>query len=233
MPYTSSTLTEEQIKAEQASFIRKVYAWMAGALAVTALTAMLVAATPSLYMVILGNKIVFYGLLIGELLMVGALAGMINKMSAMTAAIVFTLYSVLNGLTFSVIFLVFTMGSIASTFFITAGTFALMSIYGYFTKQDLTRIGNIALMALFGIIIASIANWFMKSETLYWIITYAGVFIFVTLVAYDTQKIKQMNVIGNEGTDEDRKEAIMGALMLYLDFINLFLFLLRIFGNRK
>lgn len=233
MPYTSSTLTEEQVKAEQASFIRKVYAWMAGGLATTGLIALFIASSPAALNMIYGNFPVFIGLVIFELILVGVLAGMVRRMSALTASLVFLFYSALNGVTLAWIFLVYTSGSIATTFFITAGTFAGMSIYGYFTKQDLTRIGNIALMALFGIIIASIANWFMKSETLYWIITYAGVFIFVTLVAYDTQKIKQMNVIGNEGTDEDRKEAIMGALMLYLDFINLFLFLLRIFGNRK
>jgi hypothetical protein len=133
----------------------------------------------------------------------------------------------------SSIFLRFTEGSIASTFFITAGTFAFMSILGYFTKTDLTRFGNIMMMALVGLIIASLVNIFWQNSTLYWITSSLGVLIFTGLIAYDTQKIKEMNIIGNEGTDADKKEAIMGALTLYLDFINLFLFLLRMFGDRK
>jgi hypothetical protein len=133
----------------------------------------------------------------------------------------------------SCIFIVYTASSIASTFFVTAGTFAVMSIYGYTTKTDLSKWGNILFMGLIGLIISSIANYFMQSETLYWITSYAGVLIFVGLTAYDTQKIKNMNIIGNEGSDDDHKEAIMGALTLYLDFINLFLYLLRIFGRRR
>jgi hypothetical protein len=154
-------------------------------------------------------------------------------MSATTAVAAFILYSVITGFVLSMIFLVFTAASIASTFFVTAGTFAFMSILGYYTKTDLTSVGRILMMALVGLILASIVNFFMESSTLYWITTYAGVLIFTGLIAYDTQKIKNMNIIGNEGTDEDKKEAILGALTLYLDFINLFLFLLRILGNRK
>ena len=149
------------------------------------------------------------------------------------AALVFILYSMINGFTLSVIFLIYTADSIASTFFITAGTFAVMSIYGYFTKSDLSRLGNILLMGLMGLVIASVVNVFFQDETLYWITTYAGVLIFTGLIAYDTQKIKNLNIMGNEGTDEDKKEAIIGALTLYLDFINLFLKLLRIFGRKK
>jgi FtsH-binding integral membrane protein len=154
-------------------------------------------------------------------------------MSAAMGTVIFIAYSMLNGLTLSCIFVVYTEESIASTFFVTAGTFAVMSIYGYTTKTDLTKWGNLLFMGLVGLIIASLANMFMKSEMLYWITTYVGVFIFVGLTAYDTQKIKNMNIIGNEGTDDDKKEAIMGALTLYLDFINLFLYLLRIFGRKK
>ena len=172
-------------------------------------------------------------MIIGELLLVGALSKMVNRVSATTAMAMFIGYSVMNGVTISFIFFVYTMGSIASTFFITAATFAAMSAIGYFTKKDLTSLGNILTMALIGLIIASIVNIFLKSDMLYWIATYAGVLIFTGLTAYDTQKIKEMNIIGNAGTDEDKKEAIMGALTLYLDFINLFLFLLRIFGGRK
>jgi FtsH-binding integral membrane protein len=154
-------------------------------------------------------------------------------MSVNTAMLIFFLYAALNGLTFSLIFLIYTAESIASTFFVTAGTFAVMSIYGYTTKSDLSRWGNLLFMGLIGLLIASVANWFLESTTLYWITTYIGVILFVALTAYDTQKIKATNIIGNEGSDEDSKEAIMGALTLYLDFINLFLFLLRIFGRKK
>ncbi|MFA6581475.1 MAG: Bax inhibitor-1/YccA family protein, partial [Paludibacter sp.] len=182
---------------------------------------------------IFGQQYVFMGLLISELVLVGILVGVIKKMSAMTATIIFVLYSILNGLTMSCIFFAFTTESIASVFFISAGTFAAMSAYGFFTKKDLTEMGNILIMALFGLIIASVVNMFLKSEMLYWISSYAGVLIFVGLIAYDTQKLKKLNIIGNEGSEEDKKEAIIGALTLYLDFINLFLFLLRIFGRRR
>jgi uncharacterized protein len=225
-------MTPEQVRIEQASFISKVYGWMSFALALTGLTAVFVAMTPALTHLIFGNKLVFYGLIIGELALVAWLSLAIQKMSATMATSVFLGYSVLNGVTMASIFLIYTTSSIASTFFITAGTFAAMSVYGYTTKRDLTSMGNLLMMALMGLIIASIVNIFMKSPMLYWITTYAGVLIFVGLIAYDTQKIKDMNIIGNEGTDEDRKEAIMGALSLYLDFINLFLYLLRIFGRR-
>jgi len=139
----------------------------------------------------------------------------------------------LNGVTLSAIFIVFTEESLASTFYVTTGTFGVMSIYGYSTKSDLTRLGNLLFMGLIGLIISSVVNLFFHNELLYWITTYVGVLLFVGLTAYDTQKIKKMNIIGNEGTEEDKKEAIMGALTLYLDFINLFLYLLRIFGKKK
>jgi uncharacterized protein len=222
-----------QAEAETQRFMVKVYGWMSLALAATGLTAIYVASTPSLVEVIFGNRILFWGLIIGEIAMVGALVGWVSKMSATTATLVFFLYSIVNGLTLSSIFLIYTAGSIASTFFITAGTFGAMSFYGYTTKSDLTKWKNILFMGVIGLVIASIVNIFMKSTMLYWITTYAGVLIFVGLTAYDTQKIKNMNIIGNEGSDEDHKEAIMGALSLYLDFINLFLYLLRIFGKRK
>jgi hypothetical protein len=146
---------------------------------------------------------------------------------------VFVLYATLTGITFSAIFLMYTESSIASTFLVTAGTFAAMSFYGYTTKKDLTSWGSFLFMGLMGIIIASVVNMFLQSSAMYWVITYAGVLIFVGLTAYDTQKIKEMNILGNEGTEEDTKEAIRGALSLYLDFINLFLMLLRIMGTRR
>jgi FtsH-binding integral membrane protein len=226
-------LTLDQIQAETQRFMVKVYGWMCLALFITGLMAMYTASSEAMLGIILGNRFVFFGLLIVEVIAVGSLAAMVHRMSASTATLLFVGYSLLNGLTLSVIFLVFTAESIASTFFITGGTFGVMSLYGYTTKSDLSRWGNLLFMGLMGIIIASIANFFMKSEMLYWITTYIGVIIFVGLTAYDTQKIKNTNIIGNEGTEEDSKEAIMGALTLYLDFINLFLFLLRIFGRRK
>lgn len=226
-------LTLEQIHAESQRYMVKVYGWMCLALFITGLMAMYTASSEVLVSIIFQNRIVFFGLIIVELVAVGTLAGLVDKMSASTATLIFVGYSLLNGLTLSVIFFVYTTESIASTFFITAGTFGVMSFYGYTTKSDLSKWGSLLFMGLMGLIIASIANFFMKSAMLYWITTYIGVIIFVGLTAYDTQKIKSANIIGNEGTEEDSKEAIMGALTLYLDFINLFLFLLRIFGRRK
>ncbi|MFD1096000.1 Bax inhibitor-1/YccA family protein [Salegentibacter chungangensis] len=229
----SKPLISESIKADVAGFINKVYNWMALALLITGLVAWTVASTPEMAYAIVSNQILFFGLLIAEVLLVGYISGAINKLSSQTAILLFLLYSALNGLTLSVIFLAYTAGSIATTFFICAGTFTIMSIYGYTTKTDLTRLGNLAFMALIGLIIASIVNFFLKSEMLYWIVTYVGVLIFVGLVAYDTQKIKRIGEAGFEAEEQEQKSAVLGALSLYLDFINLFLFLLRIFGRRK
>jgi len=226
-------LSLPRVELEQRTFITKVYGWMSLALIVTAFTSLVVVSNPQLLTAIVGNKLIFFGLIIGELALVGSLAGWVTRMSASTATAVFLAYSVLNGLTLSVIFLLFTAESLATTFFITAGTFGAMSVYGYTTQQDLTTVGNLCFMGLIGVILASIANWFFDNSSVYWITTYVGILVFVGLTAYDTQKIKQMNVIGNEGSEEDRKEAIMGALTLYLDFINLFLLLLRLFGRRR
>ena len=226
-------LSAEEIQAEQASFIAKVYGWMTAALIITGLVAVWCASNPAAIEFIFGSKLVLGGLIIVEIVCVASLVAVIGRISSTTATLIFIGYSALNGLTLSGIFLIYTSESIANTFFITATTFGLMSAYGYFTKRDLTTIGNLAFMALLGLIIASVVNMFLDSEMLYWITTYAGILIFVALIAYDTQKIKNLNVIGNEGTEEDKKEAIMGALTLYLDFINLFLYLLRIFGRRK
>ena len=228
-----TSFSEEEIRDEQARFMARVYAWMCGALCITGLVAYYTANTPEMAMFIVGNKLVFYGLLFAEIIGVMYLVSAIEKISAFTAMLVFVAYSGVNGLTLSVIFLAFTEGSLMSTFFITAATFAIMSLYGYYTKKDLTSWGSLLFTALVGLIIASIVNIMFHNEILYWITTYAGILIFTGLIAYDTQKIKEMNVLGNEGTEEDKKEAIMGALSLYLDFINLFLKLLRLFGKRK
>lgn len=206
---------------------------MALALFITGLIAYYAASSEQLRNLIFGSKFVFYGLIIGELLLVVYLSRSIQKMSQSTAIFVFLVYAVLNGLTMSVIFMIYTTASIASTFYITAGTFGVMSLYGYYTKNDLTKLGNLAMMGLVGIIIASIVNMFFQNDMMGWIITYLGVAIFVGLTAYDTQKLKEIGANGFRNGESMEKTAIMGALTLYLDFINLFLFLLRIFGDRK
>lgn len=230
-----STNTREQIgiKSYQALYMTKVYNWMALALFVTGIVAYITATTPQMINYIVSSKLLFYGLILGELGLVIYLTAAIRKMSQTTAIASFLIYSVLNGLTLSVIFLVYTTSSISTTFFVTAGTFAAMSFYGYTTKKDLTSIGNMAFMALIGIIIASIVNFFLKSEMMYWIITYLGVAIFVGLTAYDTQKLKNIGSRGFSDQENMEKMSVLGALTLYLDFINLFLFLLRILGDRK
>jgi uncharacterized protein len=230
---SSGGFTEAQIAAENAAFLRKVYAFMAAGLGATALTAMLVASSEWAIGIFIETPAVFYGLLIGEVIMVWTFASVAKRMNAIGAAALFFAYAVMNGLTLSVIFLIYTKASITSTFFVTAGTFGAMSIYGFLTKRDLSGVGHFAMMGLFGLIIASVVNLFLRSPAIYWLTTFAGILVFVGLTAYDTQKIKQMNVIGNAGTDEDHKEAIHGALVLYLDFINLFLYLLRLLGRRR
>ncbi|MFN8357891.1 MAG: Bax inhibitor-1/YccA family protein [Spirosomataceae bacterium] len=226
-------LSAEQIQAEQASFMSKVYGWMAAALVLTGFTAFFVASTPSLIVTILENRLFFYALLFGEIAVVWWLTSRLQSMTAGNATMWFFFYAFINGLTLSVIFIAYTFESIASTFFITAGTFGVMSAYGYFTKKDLSSWGSILFMGLIGVIIAGVVNIFWQNNLFGMVISSIGVLIFVGLTAYDTQKIKALNIIGNEGTDEDRKEAILGALTLYLDFINLFLFLLRLLGGRR
>ena len=226
-------LSAEQIQAEQASFMTKVYGWMSAALILTGFTAFFVASTPSLILTILENKLFFYALLFGELGVVWWLTSRVHTMSGSNATMWFFFYAFINGLTLSVIFIAYTFESIASTFFITAGTFGAMSAYGYFTKKDLSSWGNMLMMGLIGVIIAGVVNLFWQNNLFGMIVSSIGVLIFVGLTAYDTQKIKAMNIIGNEGTEEDRKEAVMGALTLYLDFINLFLFILRLLGGRR
>lgn len=230
---TTPMISVEEAVAETQRFMTKVYGWMSFALAVTGFVAMYTASSPALLEMVFGNMWTLLGIILVEFAMVGALAGWVNRISASTATLIFVLYSALNGVVLSGIFLVYTSESISSTFFITAGTFGAMSFYGYTTKTDLTKWRNILVMGVFGLIIASLVNMFMRSSMLSLITSCFGVLIFVGLTAYDTQKIKNMNIIGNEGTDEDKKEAIMGALTLYLDFINLFLYLLRLFGKRK
>ena len=218
---------------ESRAFIQKVYAWMSAGLAVTGACALYMASDPRMIMALVQNKILFYGLLIAELGLVVVLSGWVKTMEVGTARLAFLFYAALSGVTLSVIFLIYTRGSIANAFFLTGGMFAVMSGYGYVTKTDLTSMGNFMFMGLIGVILASVVNWWIKSPAIEWALSILSVIIFTGLTAYDTQKIKAMNVIGNAGTDEDTKEAISGALTLYLDFINLFLSLLRLTGRRR
>ncbi len=220
--------TSDQLVAAQNTLIRQVYAWMGAGLFLTALMAVVTLSSPTLLQAITGNRLVFYGLMLGELGMVFALSGAINRLSASTATMLFLAYSALNGITFSVIFLIYTADSIASTFLVTAGMFGAMSGYGYITRRDLTSWGSFLFMGLIGVVIASIVNIFVGSSRVSWIISAIGVIVFTGLTAYDTWKIKAMAAQGG-----GRKPAIMGALTLYLDFINLFLMLLRLGGNRR
>ncbi len=227
-PISNFTNTHTQT-ADQATFITKVYGWMSLALLTSAAFAVFVASSPELIKAVSGAYWIFILAQFGAVI---ALTAAIEKMSATVATAVFLGYSALTGITLSFIFMVYTMGSIASTFMVTALTFGAMSVYGYYTKKDLTSMGNMLMMALMGLVISSLVNIFLQSEMLYWVSSYIGVLIFVGLTAYDTQKIKNMNV-AEAGSDIERKGAIIGALVLYLDFINLFLMLLRILGGRR
>ena len=230
------TTTREQELSMSAAFpvlMRKVYVWMTLALVITGVTAYGVATSPGLMMAIATNKLLFWGLIIAEFGLVVAISAAINKLSLTTATLLFVLYSVINGATLSFIFAIYTMSSIASVFFITAGTFAVMAVIGYTTKKDLTSMGKILFMALIGIIIATIVNICLKSTGLQMIVSYLGVLIFVGLTAYDSQKIKQMLLMAPDAGEGAQKIALLGALSLYLDFVNLFIYLLRIFGRRE
>jgi len=208
---------------------------MTGGLALTGVIAVGVAGNETMVRALAGNPILFFGLILGELGLVFYLSARIMKMSASTATLSFTAYSVLNGITLSVIFLAYTGAEISLAFFTAAGTFAAMSLYAMTTKRDLSGFGHYLIMGLFGIIIASVINIFLQSSGLYYLISYLGVFIFLGLTAYDTQMIKQWNQQFGSSVSEEQyvKLSIMGALKLYHDFINIFLFLLRIFGSRN
>ena len=213
--------------------MRKVYVWMSLALVVTALTAYYVATTPAALYAIFSNQVLFYGLLIAEVVVVIAMTALINKVSFVVAALMMAAYSVLNGVTMASIFVVYEMASIATTFFVTAGTFAAMAIVGYTTKKDLNKMGGIIMMALIGLIIATIVNFFLQSDTMSYIVSGIGVLVFTGLTAYDSQKIKGMLMQCDTVNDGTQKLALLGSLTLYLDFVNLFLYLLRFLGNRK
>ena len=226
--YAASTTSAERQWDVSAAFpvlMRKVYVWMSLALAITGFTAYAVANSPGILQAIYGNQILFWILIIAEF-------GLVIGVSV--ATLMFVLYSVINGALMSYIFLAYTSSSIATVFFITAGTFAAMAIIGYTTKTDLSSFGKYIIMALIGVIIATLVNgFFFKSSTFDLVLSYAGVLIFVGLTVYDTQKIKRMLMQAPDAGEAAQKYALLGALSLYLDFVNLFIYLLRIFGKRN
>lgn len=233
MQFVSTDRAQTQVIVNE--FIRSVYNWMAFGLALTGFIAFYVSNSPNMIKLIYGNQVLFFGLIIGELGLVFYLSARVQKIQASTATALFILYAALNGATLSFIFLIYTSASITSTFFICAATFVSCSIYGMITKRDLTSLGGFMAMGLIGIIIASVVNMFIRSSGMSLIISYIGVFVFVGLTAYDTQKLKRMALTQPADLEAGvvRKGAIMGALTLYLDFINLFLMLLRILGTRR
>lgn len=212
---------------ENNNLFRKVYLWMTIALVISGLTAMWVDFNPAIQAVVLSQGMCI-GLVVTEFALVIALSYFLEKLSTTTAMIMFILFSMINGATLSVIFLIYEIGSIVSTFFITAGTFAAMSIYGYLTKTDLSKFGNLLFMGLISLIIAGFVNWFIQSTVFDMVISCVGVLVFVGLTAYDTQKIKEVAPYSSSD-----KIALFGALTLYLDFVNLFLYLLKLLGNKK
>lgn len=217
-----------------AVLMRNVYIWMTCGLAMTALTAMIVGRNEN-WVYTLATSGMYWGLLIAEVVLVIFLSARINKLSFATAGLMFAAYAILNGVTMSIIMLAYTAESIAQAFFVTAGTFGAMSLVGFFIKKDLSAMGRTLMMALIGLIIATIVNIFWQNSMMASILNYAGVIIFVALTAYDTQKIKVMLQQAQYAgiSDQTNKLALMGSLTLYLDFINLFLYILRLFGNRK
>jgi len=219
--------TAERVTA----FLRKVYGWMCVGLAITATVALGVASSPTLVQAIVGNRILFFGLMIAELGLVFYLSARISKMAASTAAGLFLLYSALNGATLSFIFLAYTGTSIATTFLVTAGMFGALALYGTTTRRSLAGVGQFMFMGLIGIILASVVGMFWKSQGLQFVISVVGVLVFTGLTAWDAQKLKTMAVTVPESSYGSY--SVVGALALYLDFINLFLFMLRFMGGRR
>jgi len=225
-------LPREAARPEHA-FLASVYAWMAAGLALTAGVALFTVSTPALLQLVLGNQIVFFGLMIAQLGLVVGVSAAINRISAAAATGLFLLYAALNGVTLAVILLAYTGASVAGTFFVTAGMFGSMSLYGAVTKRDLSSWGSFLFMGLIGVVIASVVNIFLANDTLSWVMALVGVVVFTGLAAYDTNKLRALARQGFADAGAERKGAIIGALALYLDFINLFLMLLRLFGRRR
>lgn len=229
-PYQGSW-GENALTSQIHSVMKRVYVRMTVGLLISAFCALGVASSPAAIAFIFGNRLVFWGMLIAMFGMAIYIPARLNRMSSATLITLFCVYSALMGCWLSSIFFAFRMGTIVSTFFITAGTFGAMSVYGYLTKADLSKFGSYLMMALFGLIIAMVVNLFLHSSAMEWIISAVGVLLFVGLTAWDTQQIKRMAAANLDPALAD-KLATMGAMNLYLDFINLFLFLLRIFGSR-
>ena len=227
-------ISAEEAAEIQARFFAQVYGWMAAGLGLTGGIAMFASTLPELINFVFGTRFVFLGLIILELVVVGFLSARIFDWSLGKVQAAFVGYAMLNGVTLSCVFLAYTSSSIASTFFVTAGTFGVMSLFGYFTKADLSGWGKLLSMALIGLVIAMVVNFFFNNPVMEIVTSFIGVLLFTALTAYDTQKLKQLALLGvTEGEEVSHKASILGALTLYLDFVNLFLFLLRIFGRRR
>ena len=224
---------ERYMPAAFSVLMRKVYVWMTLALVITGFTAYYVAHSTSFVYTLMSSSGLMWGLIIAELALVIGLSAAIHKLSLTVATLMFVVYSIINGLTLSFIFFAYTESSIAQVFFITAGTFGAMALIGYTTKTDLTSLGKYLFMGLIGIIIATLVNLFFNNNMVTMIVSYLGVLIFVGLTAYDSQKIKKMCMSFEYADTNAQKMALLGALTLYLDFINLFISLLRIFGRRN
>lgn len=222
-----------QDTALQASLIQRVFLWMTIGLAITGLTSYITYSSNLLYALFEMGRLAFFGLLAAQIGIVWYLSSRIHSMSFSTATILFGVYSLLTGVSISYIFAAFTMQSLATTFFVTAGTFGATALYGYVTKRDLSKMGSILMMGLIGLIIASLVNMFLKSATMDYIVSGIGVIIFTGLTAWDMQKLKLMFAEAYEDSEEVKKVSVLGALTLYLDFINLFLFLLRFLGRSR
>lgn len=231
---SSASISAQTLSLVRTRFVRNVYTWMAGGLALTGAAAALTMRSESLLSTLVFNRGLFFALLIAEVGLVIWLSGWIHRMSVRTASWAFLGYSLLNGVTMSVVFLMYTASSIAAAFLVAAGVFGSAAVYGTLTRRNLQSLGGYLFMGLIGIVIASVVNWFLASSALYWVLTYASVLVFVGLTAYDAQKIQQIGIsaaAGGEGALS--RSAIIGALALYLDFINIFLLMLRIFGQSR
>jgi FtsH-binding integral membrane protein len=230
---TPYTIPSEQVEELQRGFVLKVYGWMAGGLFLTAIFALMTISSEELLRLVFSGRWTLLVLIGVQLGLVVWLTARVQKMSAMTATMVFLGYSALTGVTLSVVFLAYTAESLVSTFAVTGATFGATAAFGWLTKRDLSGLGGFMSMGLIGVIIASVVNMFLQSTMIYWIVTYVGILVFVGLTAYDMQKIKGMSVLALEGGETEQKGAIIGALRLYLDFINLFLLMLRLMGRRR
>lgn len=227
------TLSNQAVSTTTNQFLSRMYGWMGFGLGLTAIVSFFVVTTPAVMEFVFRTPGVFMGLMIAELGMVFGFSLLLNRVSSSTASLLFVSYAAMNGITLSVIFLAYTSASIAGTFAITAGMYVSMSIYGAVTKRDLTQVGSFAIMGLFGIVIASVVNIFTHSDSMGWMIGFCGVIVFTLLTAYDTQRAKSMGQFFASDSEESRKASLMMALSLYLNFINLFLSLLRVFGRRR